>query len=83
MINEIKGTGIQNNASLDVLLLNNRIFFKGNICENKDAIVKSFLCVIDNVISCIPVTHSTIWINKYVINLPILTIPRRQSFQKH
>lgn len=44
--------------------------------------MKSFLCVIDNVISFVPVNHSTRGINKYVIDWSILTISCRQSFQK-
>jgi len=44
--------------------------------------MKSFLCVIDNVISLVRVEHSVIWIIKCVIDLPILTTTRRQPFQK-
>ena len=44
--------------------------------------MKSFLCVINNVISLERVKHSVIWIIKYVIDSSILTSTRRQPFHK-
>lgn len=82
MINEIKGTGIQNNAAKMYFHWIIVLSFKGTFVKTRMWLWKAFLSVIDNVISLVPIHHSESEFNNYVINWYILTITCRQSFQK-